>query len=71
MMIKKLTLDTYDIQEIFDMHYDIQISNEDAEKVLDEIWNDVYKIADDTMWQETQNQIRFWIRKNMKEVSNA
>jgi hypothetical protein len=68
-MIKKLTLDKYDIQEILGMHYDIEVSDEEAEKVLDEIWDDVYKIVDDTMWQETQTQIRHWIRKNMKEKS--
>lgn len=66
-MTKKITLDTYDIQEIFGMHYDIEISEDYAAKVLDEIWDDVYKSVDDTMWQETQKQIRFWIRKNMKE----
>lgn len=66
-MTKKITLDKYDIQEIFGMHYEIELSDSDAERVLDEIWNDVYKSVDDTMWQETQKQIRFWIRKNMKE----
>ena len=68
-MTKKLTLDKYDIQEILGMHYDIEVSDEDAEKVLDDIWDNVYKIVDDTLWQETQNQIRYWIRKNMKEKS--
>ena len=66
-MTKKLTIDSYDIQEIFDMHHDIEISQDYAAKVLDDIWDEVYKAVDGTLWHETQKQIRFWIRKNMKE----
>ena len=66
---KSLTLDSQDIQEILGVHFEMEVSEDYASSILNDIWQDIYKIVDDTLYQETQNEIRYWIRKNMKEVS--
>jgi hypothetical protein len=64
---KTLTLDSQDIKEILGVHFEMEVSEDYASHILNDIWQDIYKIVDDTLYQETQNEIRYWIRKNMKE----
>ena len=64
---KSLTLDSQDIQEMLGVHFEIEVSEDYAAFILNDIWQNIYKIVDDTLYQETQNEIRYWIRKNMKE----
>lgn len=64
---KSLVLDSQDIQEMLGVHFEIEVSEDYASHILNDIWQNIYKIVDDTLYQETQNEIRYWIRKNMKE----